>query len=363
MSYTTAFCPNYAEARTRFRASASAINFRLEEHPINQLGPDEEELTIDVAIKGETDPEKVIIVSSGLHGVEGFFGSAVQCTLLEECLNDFCPPQGAVLVLVHALNPYGFAWRRRWNEDNIDLNRNFLLPDEEYTGSPQKYGDFNAFFNPTSPPSQFEPFLIKLIATIFRQGMTALKKTLLVGQYDFPKGLFFGGHGPSKTQQILAENLPRWVGYAKNVLHIDFHTGLGRKATYKLLINEPADSARTQWLIEKFGADVVENYYKPSLGGTAYTIRGGLGRWCQAKFPMCNYNFITAEFGTYPIIPVFKALRAENSVEFWSHPDDPSLERARKQLVEIFAPANPLWRKAVVSQGFDLVRRAIEIYF
>jgi hypothetical protein len=29
------------------------------------------------------------------------------------------------VVLVHALNPYGFAWLRRVNENNVDLNRNF----------------------------------------------------------------------------------------------------------------------------------------------------------------------------------------------------------------------------------------------
>ena len=30
------------------------------------------------------------------------------------------------IVLLHASNPYGFAWGRRVNEDNVDLNRNFV---------------------------------------------------------------------------------------------------------------------------------------------------------------------------------------------------------------------------------------------
>ena len=29
-------------------------------------------------------------------------------------------------MLLHALNPYGFAWDRRVNEDNADINRNFV---------------------------------------------------------------------------------------------------------------------------------------------------------------------------------------------------------------------------------------------
>ena len=36
------------------------------------------------------------------------------------------PTGGTSVVLVHALNPHGFAHRRRVNEDNVDLNRNFV---------------------------------------------------------------------------------------------------------------------------------------------------------------------------------------------------------------------------------------------
>ena len=34
-------------------------------------------------------------------------------------------PADTGALLVHAINPYGFAWTRRVNEDNADLNRNF----------------------------------------------------------------------------------------------------------------------------------------------------------------------------------------------------------------------------------------------
>ena len=360
VSYTTAYSPNYATARYRFRTSAQALGCRLEAYPINQIGPDGEDLTIDVAILGDPNPQQVVVVSSGLHGVEGFFGSAVQCALLEDRLVGWSSIQVAALVLLHALNPYGFAWRRRWNEDNVDLNRNFLLPDEEYTGSPEKYTDFNAFFNPTSPPWSFEPFLVKAIATILRYGFTTLKNTLPVGQYDFPQGLFFGGNSQSQTYRILAANLPRWLGNATDVVHIDFHTGLGKKATYKLFIDNLPDSEPVKWAIENFGADVVET---SQPGGNAYKIRGGLGTWCQAMFPQCKYKFLTAEFGTYPVIEVVEALRAENRAHFFSPPDHPSREWTRQRLVEIFAPADQVWRHTVVSQGLDLVEQAIEVCF
>ncbi|OUL21688.1 hypothetical protein BV372_31405 [Nostoc sp. T09] len=357
MPYST-FCPNYTTARNRFRTSALALGCRLEAYSIEQTGPDGEDLTIDVAILRNPNSQKIVVVSSGLHGVEGFFGSAVQCALLEESLGSWNQSQDTTLLLLHALNPYGFAWCRRWNEENIDLNRNFLLPDEEYRGSPAKYGDLNVFFNPTSPPSRFEPFVAKAIATILRYGITSLTATLPVGQHDFPQGLFFGGSGSSKTYQILDANLSRWIGNATDVLHIDFHTGLGKKASYKLFIDDPPESESTQWLSEKFGADFVEAYQTRKV---TYTFRGGLGSWCKARFPQCNYKFLTAEFGTYPIIDVVEALRAENRAHFFSPPNHPSKDWTRQRLMEVFAPADEDWRDAVVSQGLDLVERAIAV--
>ena len=32
---------------------------------------------------------------------------------------------GLRVVLLHAINPWGFSWARRVTEDNVDLNRNF----------------------------------------------------------------------------------------------------------------------------------------------------------------------------------------------------------------------------------------------
>lgn len=360
MSAADAFSANYASARIRFRQGASARGCRLETYDIGLKSPEGEALTIDVGILGNSEAEHVVIVSSGLHGVEGFFGSAVQIALLEKYLVGWNPPPKAALLFLHALNPYGFAWGRRCNEDNIDLNRNFLLPGEKYSGSPEKYALFNSFFNPTSPPSRFEPFLIKALALILRYGIATLKNTLPVGQYDFPKGLFFGGNRPSKTYEILDANLPRWLRNAKNVLHIDFHTGLGKKATYKLYTETSVDSQRYRYLVEKFGADKVKTI---NQARDAYEIRGGLGKWCEAKFPQCNYNFLTAEFGTYPILAVIEALRAENRAYFWGKVDDAVCEWARRRLIEVFAPADKNWRQSVVSQGVDLVQRAISACF
>lgn len=66
------FSPNYNAARKRFRDAALALGCSLEAYPIEQIGPDGADLTIDVAFLGNPNSQKIVVVSSGLHGVEGF---------------------------------------------------------------------------------------------------------------------------------------------------------------------------------------------------------------------------------------------------------------------------------------------------
>ncbi len=74
---------------------------------------------------GPAEPESLLLLISGTHGVEGLAGSGCQVGVLLDELHGALPAGGGAL-LIHALNPHGFAWLRRGNEHNIDLNRNGL---------------------------------------------------------------------------------------------------------------------------------------------------------------------------------------------------------------------------------------------
>jgi predicted deacylase len=356
MSDVSAFSPNYVTARERFRAASSSFGYQHTVYPIDQVSSTGETLTIDVSMSGSTNPNRVVVISSGLHGVEGFLGSAIQLAFLEKyrTITSSLPPDIKV-ILIHALNPYGFAWQRRWNENNIDLNRNFLLPGEVFKGSPKDYPKFNSFLNPTSAPSRFEPYILQALWLISRYGMTSLKNTLPVGQYDFPKGLFFGGHAPSKTQEILSKHLPQWIGKASEVVHIDFHTGLGRWGTYKLLLTTSKNSEAYSRLARQFGTENIEPF---SSEGVSYEIRGGLGTWCQALLPQCQYDFLTAEFGTYSTIQVLKALRSENRAYWWAKPNH-NYDWTKQRLVKMFAPSSQTWRAKCLTQGLNICEQAL----
>ena len=183
------FSPDYVTARSRFRRAVESSGGRLKLLDLNAKGPDGEDLTIDIGWLGNPAPRRVLLHSSGLHGVEGFAGSAIQLQLLEEV--PAIPDDGAI-VLVHVLNPYGMTWLRRFNENNVDLNRNFLAQAEDYDGAPESYGKLNSFLNPPTPPSA-DFYYVKPAWLILRHGMTTLKQAVAGGQYKYPNGLFFGG--------------------------------------------------------------------------------------------------------------------------------------------------------------------------
>src|SRR5262245_17697686 len=103
-----AFAPDYATARSRFRAAAAELGWLQESCPIGLYGPDGGDLTIDVALTPDDDAQSCLVVSTGLHGVEGFFGTAVQLSLMRRWRA--AAPRGVRLVFLHALNPFGFAW-------------------------------------------------------------------------------------------------------------------------------------------------------------------------------------------------------------------------------------------------------------
>ena len=62
----------------------------------------------------------------------------------------------AAVVLIHAINPFGYAWHRRFNENNVDINRNFLLAEEAYVGRrPPLAGRFRNALKLSRPRARF----------------------------------------------------------------------------------------------------------------------------------------------------------------------------------------------------------------
>jgi hypothetical protein len=350
------FSPDYATARARFREAAVRLGWAARAYPIGPAGPHGEKLTVDVAVSPAAGAGKVLVLSGGLHGVEGFFGSAVQLAVLGQGRDPLPLPRDVRAVLLHGLNPFGFAWSRRADEQNIDPNRNFLPDGEPYRGSPPGYARLNGLLNPRRPPARWDLFYPLAALAVACFGLPALKQAVATGQYEFPRGLFFGGRAASRTKAILQEHLGEWLGDGSAVIHLDFHTGLGPWGTYKLLVDYPLSPAQRRRLDRWFGPEAIE---ESDVRGVAYPARGALGPWCVARNPGRDYLCLCAEFGTYGPLRVLAGLRAENQAHHWGRPGDHGTDRAKRRLRELFCPASASWRTRVLDASLDLVRRAL----
>lgn len=347
------FSSDYVESRRRFRALASAVGAEQEALSLGMAAPDGSDLTIDMAWVGPRDARRVVVVSSGIHGVEGFMGGAAQLSLLAS-LPDRA--EDVALVFLHALNPYGFAYVRRVSEDNVDLNRNFLQPGEAYEGHPEGYERMDPLLNPVRRLKRISPplFVARAAALMVWLGLEKAKGIVAGGQYDFPKGLFFGGSEKSNSLRLLEEAVPRWFGKAEHLLMIDFHTGLGEPATYKLLADRPRGSDRCRWLEEKFGPEI-----EPWDDGVAYAIRGGLGTWMQHTLADAEVDVLAAEFGTVKPLSVITALHCENRAHLYGQTSNRTYKAAKKRLMATFAPSDSDWRDTVVARGRRIVEQAL----
>ncbi|HKK04533.1 MAG TPA: DUF2817 domain-containing protein [Gammaproteobacteria bacterium] len=322
---------DYAGAREGFLAAARRAGARLERLPLEARGPDGQALGIDIAWLGADSPRRLVLHSSGVHGVEGFAGSAVQRAILA------APPALAAdqaLVFAHVLNPYGMAWLRRANEHNVDLNRNCLTDDGGWRGAPAGYRTLDPLLNPPSPPRP-DGFYLRAVAAVLRYGFGTVRQAVAGGQYDYPRGLFYGGaqleEGPSRYRDWIRAHL----GGVEALAAIDVHTGLG------------------PW---GHGSQFEESAGRPGAESAGYAVRGGMIAAVRAWLPGARVRAVTQEFGTYSSLRVLHALREENRWHFYGRADlaHPSKSRLRAAL----CPASPAWRRAVLTQGIELAARA-----
>ena len=342
------FPADYRQARRNFISACekAGIDSIARVHP-KAKGPDGKPLFIDSAAVGPRDARRALLLIAGTHGVEGYFGSAALCGLLRQGL---AAPPGARIVLVHALNPYGFAWNRRVNEDNVDLNRNFVdhanppdNPDYAALADAIAYEDASA--------KSVARANAKLAAFARDHGRARLDEAIARGQYRFAKGLLFGGTAPSWSHQMLRAILNEDLARVESLVAIDFHTGLGEAGAGEMSVEAPPDSpayerARAMWADMVASSQTGESVSTPLTG----TLDQALAHW----LPAVTLTFAALEIGTLPREAVFNVLRRDN----WLHnfaPDQDLAGEIGTACRAAFCPDEPAWKR----QAFGHAQRSV----
>jgi Protein of unknown function (DUF2817) len=353
------FNQDYATAREAFRRAAEAARAPAQAYELAELrGPNNEILAIDVSRVGAATADSALVLISATHGVEGLAGSGCQVGYLVDRLYEALPASACAL-LVHALNPYGFAWLRRVNEDGVDLNRNFIDFRQPLPSSPG-YEALHDYLVPADWQGEGRRSAdLALDAYIKRHGQRALQAAVTGGQYSRPTGLFYGGTEPTWSARmlmtILKQHLPSSV---RRMAVLDLHTGLGPVAYGEpiLTANTGLDRDRAlRW----YGPEVKDLSAQESVSAQ---LVGSIAEGVTRAFPDIELTFLGLEFGTRPVLEVLTALRGDH----WMHSAgavDPVLSAdIQRNMRGAFYCERPAWQAAVYGRTADFVYRTCRAF-
>jgi hypothetical protein len=348
------FSPDYATARAGFLTACAAAGIgsvaRVHPHARARNG---RHLFLDTATIGARDARKALLLISATHGVEGYFGSAVQTGLLRGGLK---AAHGVKIVMLHALNPYGFAWDRRVNEDNADINRNFV----DHTKPPRNrpYESLAEWIAPkTLLRTAWKAANAKLRAFADKHGAFALQEAITKGQYKYADGLYFGGTRQSWSQLMLRDVLAEDLRDVKKLVVIDFHTGLGEHGHGEMISEDmpgsaPYKRAKKMWGRRVRSSEAGESVSAPLTGTVDKAV---------AKFlPNTELTFAALEVGTLPARDVFNALRRDNYLHMFAGGKHRSAEDIRREIRAAFYPDAPGWKRMVWNAADEVVHAALK---
>lgn len=346
--------PDHRTARQDFRRAAQQPGVGLTSHPHPLLGLHGEELAVDVAELGPADAAHVVVVVSATHGVEGYCGSALQTDLLTDVEPRAWDDTG--VVLVHGLNPYGFSWVRRVNEDNVDLNRNFVDWSQPTPGN----HDYDAIADLLVPvewtAEEQQRTTDELMARAADVGLERFQEIVSGGQYSRPTGLFHGGDGPVWSHRWLRQWAETALAAADRVEIIDLHTGLGPWGHGELIGSTPVDHPAHERATAIWG-DVRSMTDGDSVSAE---LSGDWTRIAPELAPQAVVTAVALEFGTVDTITVLQALRADAWLHAHGDPTGPDGEVIRAQVRAAFADDDPAWIATCRDRFREVLGQALE---
>lgn len=363
MAQDAMFSSDYRDARDKFLTAAQNCGAELTHYALpDLLGPSRESLVTDVATLGDANAERALLMLSSTHGLEGPAGSAIQTAFLGEVgrAGGF---DGSKIVLVHAINPWGFAHRSRTTEGNVDLNRNFVDFSAPRPINPGYRQLHRVICRPEMHDGAQRQILSALDAFQQGRGYDALSDALGRGQYEFPDGLSYGGSEPEWSNVTLKRILHAELKAARRVAVIDWHTGRGDFGEAFYLCFSPVGSSAFDRAAHWWGHDTLVE--KDEIGeayeGEAPPPRDGLLiKGIDRALERAEVAGAVIEIGTYEPRRVIRAEIIDRWLKFEADPADPLARRLREEMSEAFYPASSEWRRAVLENGLAAARAALE---
>jgi uncharacterized protein DUF2817 len=347
MNPTEFYARDYRKARAKLHDAAREKGLKVEAQVNPQRGPNGEELATETVWIGPRNASRLMIGLSGTHGAEGFCGSSIQVGWLRTGQFDNLPADTAVL-LIHAINPHGFAWIRRVNEDNVDLNRNFVdhsrdRPDN--TG----YRELRAAICPQEWSDESEARNKAAFSRYAEQhGAMGLQGAITAGQYWDNEGVFYGGTRETWSNRTLRQILAPYAATVRHATFIDLHTGLGPYGVGEIMSNHFGDSIGNKMIRAWWGDQAT--YFDDGSSSSAI-LTGDTSIAVEQSLPKTTVAGITLEYGTEPVEQMIDAVRADNWLHIHGKLDSDKGRAIKTQIRAAFYPEKDDWKRMVWERG------------
>ena len=366
------FPRDYDQSKAAFRhACVNTPGCVADSFAVTYSAPAGQDLTIDTALiaggEGSADSprnQRLLILQSGIHGPEAFGGAAVQRLLFDKHLPKL-RRAGFDVLMIHAVNPWGFKNLRRVDGNNVDLNRNFSAGDPTlpYSHINKDYPGLRYLAEQQTPVGGvwWQSFLLDLRTFLAYAGHgfdpAYIGNGLHAGQYAAPDGFEFGGSVPAQQTRFWNERIkPIMARYTGEIVFLDLHTGLGPANTLSVFSGEGWAPARIAAL-RSFVAGIGEPGIRMQAPSeSSYQTSGDVIDFAPTLRPAAPVTAVTLEWGTLgegriPSLVSNTRMILEHQAHFHGCTTQAVCDEVHRDFVDMFNPDDATFRASLIREA------------
>ena len=371
-SYSEYFYTTYDDIRAHLYDRVDEMREDSIEVEVSEYAVDESDgLYIDnIYLPASKEKENLIVLTTGVHGMEGYIGSVMLDVFFEEIYPELDKDTTGVQIIAN-VNPYGMKYMRRYNENNVDLNRNFILEWDGFDYSSNKdYPEVKDFLQPEGKIGNAfwheVGFYLSLGKEAITKGADKVSDALLTGQYEYPQGVYYGGTKDEKSTAYLKTVFNDCLdGEYKNIVHIDIHSGYGPR--YNMVIfNSVFDTMTEAQTQEAFGYDYViahdsESFYATTGDTTDYFYRLAESENSDKELFSTCFEFGTIGDSFFDTILSLKYTVDENRQHFYPTDNAVTSEVVFENYKELYYPTEEEWREKTVQDFKEATQGVLSV--
>ena len=364
--YSESFYTSYDEIRVHLQELTAGLDTQLSSYAVDES----DGLYIDsFYLPAEQEQTNLIVLTTGVHGMEGYIGATMLDVFFAEIYPQLDTENTGVLVVAN-VNPYGMKYLRRYNENNVDLNRNFILDWDSFDlASNKEYPKVDTFLGPTGKIGNAlwheAGFYLNLGKTAITDGADTISDALLTGQYEYPQGVYYGGNGDEASTAYLKDVFSRCLDSRyENIVHIDIHSGYGPR--YNMVIFNSVYETMTEAESQKaFGYDYIiahdsESFYATTGDTTDFFYRLAEKKQADAQLFSTCFEFGTIGDEFFDTILSLKYTIDENRNHWYPTDNATTAQVIHENYMELYYPTETAWREKTVADFKTATRGVLE---